>query len=92
MFADSPWALVGYTSISANVILGASFGLDGTPDVFGDVYVVSAAGSVDTIFTVITVAVPAAASNLALYVTVFDVYPELSEVNFNIVVYEVPRS
>lgn len=86
MFADSPCALVGYTSITAKVILGASFGLAATPDVFGEVYVVSSAGSVDTILTVITVAEPGEAFSLALYVTVFVVYPELFEVNFNIVV------
>ena len=63
--ADSPSALVGYTSIKAKVILGASFGLAGTPAVLPDVYVVSAAASVEIIFTVIVTAVPTAASSLA---------------------------
>ena len=48
-------------------------GLAGTPDVLGEVYVVSAAGSVDTILIVNTVALDGAASNLAEYSTVFDV-------------------
>lgn len=41
--------------------------------VFGDVYVVSSAGSVATILMVMTVAVPGAASNLADTSIVFDV-------------------
>ena len=88
----SPSVLFGWISLTASVILGASLGLAGTPDVLGEVYVVSAAGSDDTILTVITVAEPTAAFNLALYSTVSLVYPELLEVSFNNVVYPVPRS
>ena len=87
MFADKPCALVGCTSISAKVILGASLGFSGTPSVLPAVKVSSAAASVATILIVITVADPTAASSFAEYSTVFEVYPELSEVSFNIVVW-----
>ena len=52
---------------------GASFGLAGTPDVFGEVYVSSPAGSDATDLIVITVADPGAASSLADISSVFDV-------------------
>ena len=86
MSAASPSVSLGLEASSAKVILGASLGLAGTPDVFGEVYVVSSAASVETILIVNTVAESTAAFSLAEYSTVFDVYPELSEVNFSNVV------
>ena len=71
--AARPSPSVGNSSNSASVILGASLGLAGTPDVFGDVYVASSAGSVETILMVSIVAEPTAAFNFAEYSTVFDV-------------------
>jgi hypothetical protein len=52
---------------------GASLGLAGTPDVFGDVKVVSSAGSDATDLIVITVADPTDAFNLADISNVSDV-------------------
>ena len=48
---------------------------------FGDVKVSSPAASTETNLIVNTVAEPTAAFNLAAISTVFEVYPELSEVN-----------
>ena len=73
MFDAKPCPLVGYSSINAKVILGASFGFAGTPDVLPPVKVVSSAPSVETILIVTTVAVAGAAFNLAYISTVFDV-------------------
>ena len=73
MSADKPCPSVGYNSNSANVILGASLGLPGTPEVLGESKVVSPAASVETILIVSTVAEPTAAFNFAEYSTVFDV-------------------
>ena len=86
MFDANPCALVGWCSVNANTIAGASFGFAGTPDEFGEVKVVSSAASVATDLIVNTVAEPTAALSLADISKVFDVYPELFEVNFNNVV------
>jgi hypothetical protein len=71
--AVNPWAAVGWTSISARVIFGDSFGLVGTLDKLLELKVSSPAASVNTHLTVITVAEPTAAFNLADISTVLDV-------------------
>ena len=68
-----PSVVFGVIVNNVVTILGVSLTAAGTPEVLGDVYCESDAGSVATILMVMTVADPTAASNLAAISTVFDV-------------------
>jgi hypothetical protein len=70
-----PSEVFGLNVNSVVTIFGVSFAVAETVGlaVLGDVYCVSSAGSVAIILMVMTVAVPTAASNLAVISTVFDV-------------------
>ena len=69
----NPCASVGFSSVSVNLIVGASFGLAATPDVLPAVNVVSLPPSTQTCFTVKVTPVPIAAFNLADISAVFEV-------------------
>ena len=73
MFEANPSALVGKCSVNASTMAGASLGLAGTPDVLGEVYVSSSAGSDATDLIVNTVAEFTAALSLADISNVLDV-------------------